>query len=277
MRKLLLVPLAGLTALSLLFAVPAGAQSAPGNGTVTVVHGIPGLTVDVYVNGNLTLEDFAPDTVTKPLELPAGEYQLAVRPANAAADSAPVLSGSTTLPAGANASVVAHLDANGQPKLSVFVNDTSAIADGKSRLIVRHTAAAPAVDVLANGAPAFTNLANPNEAKADLPAGTISAAVAATGTTTPVLGPVDLTLPAGTATIVYAVGSLQDKTLKVLTQSISGLGAATTTAASPAATSAPVATELARTGSADLVWLAGGALGLIAVGTILRRRTATTR
>ena len=156
-----------------MLAAPAGAQQA--TGTVTVIHGIPGLTVDVYVNGTLTLEDFAPDTVTAPLELPAGTYQIAIRPANAAADSAPVLAGSATLPAGANASIVAHLDASGQPKLTVFVNDTSPLAAGNARLVVRHTAAAPAVDVLANGKPAFTNLTNPNEAKADLPAGTVSA------------------------------------------------------------------------------------------------------
>ena len=40
-------------------------------GTVTVVHGVPGLTVDVYVNGGLTLPDFAPGTITDPLTLPA--------------------------------------------------------------------------------------------------------------------------------------------------------------------------------------------------------------
>jgi hypothetical protein len=41
--------------------------------------------------------------------------------------------------------------------------------------VVRHTAAAPAVDVRADGQPAFRNLSNPDEAKTDLAAGTISA------------------------------------------------------------------------------------------------------
>ena len=271
MRKALLAVTAGLAVLA--FAAPAGAQTT--NGTLTVVHGVPGLVVDVYVNGALTLEDFAPDTVTDPLSLPAGNYDLAIRPANAAADSAPAIAGSATLPAGANASVVAHLGATGQPTLSVFVNDVSTIAAGQSRLIVRHTAAAPAVDILANGTPALKNLSNPNEAKADLPAGTISAAVAPAGTTTPVLGPVDLTLPEGTATIVYAVGSLEASSLKILTQQISGLGAASTGTTAPAAGAAPVAGELARTGSADTLWLVAGGLGLIAAGVIVRRRTAT--
>ena len=45
---------------------------------------MPGLTVDVYVNGDLTLEDFAPDTVTDELELPAGDYDIAIFAADAA-------------------------------------------------------------------------------------------------------------------------------------------------------------------------------------------------
>ena len=76
------------------------------------------------------------------------------------------------VPAGANITVVAHLDRGRQPVLTPFVNDTSAIDAGKARITVRHTAAAPAVDVRANGGPAFKGLTNPNEAKADLPAGT---------------------------------------------------------------------------------------------------------
>jgi LPXTG-motif cell wall-anchored protein len=265
MRKLLSVVSTGLLALLLVPSTSAAAQS--GDGTVTVVHGVPDLVVDVYVNGDLTLEDFAPSTVTDPITLPAGDYDLAIRPAGAAADSDPAIQGSTTLPAGANASVVAHLGADGQPTLTVFVNDLSPIAAGQARLVVRHTAAAPAVDVLADGAVAFGDLTNPNQATADLPAGTISAAVAAAGTTTPVLGPVDLDLPAGAATIVYAVGSLEDGSLATVVQTIAGLGAETTPTADAAAP-----TELPRTGTSMAPWLLAGALGLIGAGVALARR-----
>jgi LPXTG-motif cell wall-anchored protein len=267
MRKLVL--LLGIALLAMLSTVtPAGAQAA--TGTVTVVHGIPGVTVDVYVNDELTLEDFAPDTVTAPLQLPAGTYEIAIRAAGAAADSTPVLAGSATLPSGANASIVAHLDASGQPKLSVFVNDTSPLAAGNARLVVRHTAAAPAVDVLANGAPAFTNLTNPNQASADLPAGTISAAVAAAGTTAPVIGPVDLTLPGATVTIVYAVGSLDDNTLHTVAQSIP----VNTTPAPTAAPSPPTGAELPETGASTGLLVAIG-LGILATGVFVTRRFAT--
>jgi LPXTG-motif cell wall-anchored protein len=266
MRKFVLLIGTLLAVLSL--AAPAGAQAA--TGTVTVIHGIPGLTVDVYVNGEPTLEDFTPDTVTAPLDLPAGTYQIAIRPANAAADSAPVLEGSATLSAGVNASIVAHLGADGQPKLSVFVNDTSPLVSGTARIVVRHTAAAPAVDVLANGTAAFTNLTNPNEAKADLPAGTISAAVAAAGTTTPVIGPVDLTLPEATVTVVYAVGSLESATLHTLAQSIP----ASTTPAPTSAPAPPTDGQLPNTGS-PTGWLVAIGLGSLAAGVVVTRRFAT--
>jgi len=191
---------------------------------VTVVHGVPDLAVDVYVNGDLTLEDFQFETVTDPLDLPAGEYQIEVRAAGEPADSAPAISGSATVADDTNASIVAHLDESGSPTLSVFVNDTATIQAGDARLTVRHTAAAPAVDVLADGSALFTDLANPDELSSAVPAGTYSVAVAATGTTDPVIGPVDLSLDAGTAYIVYAVGSLDDANLNVLVQTISNLG-----------------------------------------------------
>ena len=191
------------------------------NGTVYVVHGIPGVAVDVYVNGEKTLPNFAPKTVAGPLSLPAATYDVKVFAAGAdPASATPVITASVPLPAGANASLVAHLDPSGKPVLTTFVNDASTASAGQGRLIVRHTAAAPAVDVLADGKAAFTNLTNPNEAKADLPAATYSAAVVAAGTTDPVIGPADVPVTAGMATIVYAVGSLQDKTLGVVTQQI---------------------------------------------------------
>lgn len=223
MRKLL-VALAGIALLGLALTGTASAQA--GNGTVTVIHGVPGLTVDVYVNGEPTLTDFAPQTVTDPISLPAGEYEIEIRGAGEPADSEPAIAGTASLPAGANASIVAHLDAEGAPTLSVFVNDMAPTAAGNGRLVVRHTAAAPAVDVLAGGSPIFENLANPNEAKADVPADTYSASVAATGTTDPVIGPADVPVAEGQATIVYAVGSLEDASLGVVVQTIGGLHSA---------------------------------------------------
>lgn len=206
-------------------AVPAQADNHEAK--LSVLHGVPDLTVDVYVNGELTLDDFEPGDLAGPLDLAAGTYSVAITAADAMDASAPVL-GPIDLPleAGGNYTAVAHLDAGGEPTASLFTNDISATAAGEGRLTVRHVAAAPAVDVLAGGEAVITNLANPDEAKLDLAAGTISASVAATGTTDPVIGPADVEVQDGVSTIVYAWGSLEGENLALAAQTIEGIGSA---------------------------------------------------
>lgn len=221
--------LIALMAIALMVVFAPAAMASSHTGLVTVVHGIPGATVDVYVNGDLTLEDFEPGTITDPLELPEDTYDIEVFEAGADPDADdPIITGSADLTAGANVSVVAYLDADGAPTLGVFANDTSKLKAGDARVTIRHTAAAPAVDILVGGEPTFTDLANGDEVVADLPAGTIEAAVALAGTTDPVIGPADVDLAEGVNTIVYAIGSAEDGTLDLLVQTISGLHEAPT-------------------------------------------------
>lgn len=204
-------------------AVPAQAISAS-TADLSVLHAVPNLPVDVYVNGALTLDDFQPGTLAGPLDLPAGDYTIAITADNAPDASAPLIPAVTvTLAANTSYTAVAHLEEDGDPTATLFTNDLSTIPAGQGKLTVRHTAAAPAVDILANGTAAFTNLVNPGEAKANLPVGTISAAVAATGTTAPVIGPADVQIQEGVNTIVYAWGSLADDNLQLAVQTISGL------------------------------------------------------
>ncbi len=205
--------------------------------------------------------------MTDPLELPAGDYDIAIRPADAAADSDPAISGSTTLPADANASIIAHLSEAGDPTLGVFVNDTSEVAAGQARLGVRHTAAAPAVDVAADGDVVAEGLTNPDEAVLDVPAATYSAEVRLAGTEDAVLGPADLTLAEGTATYVYAIGSAEEGTLDLLVQTISGLDS---TPAGVPAGDAGLADDDATTTAAGLAAL--GVLALAGGATLRRRR-----
>lgn len=225
MRHRLVTTSVAALALGALATVPAVA--ADGDATLSVLHGVPDLTVDVYVNGELTLDDFKPGDLAGPLELAPGTYSVAITAADAADDSAPVL-GPIDLPLAADMSytAVAHLDAAGAPTASLFTNDISTTKAGEGRLTVRHVAAAPVVDVLANDAAAITALANPDEEVLDLPAGTISAAVAATGTTAPVIGPADVTVAEGVNTIVYAWGSLEADDLALAVQTIDDLHSA---------------------------------------------------
>jgi hypothetical protein len=208
-------------AVSATAALPAQAAE---NATVSVLHGVPGATVDVYANGKALLKNFKPGTLTDPQSLPSGLYDLKVTAAGAGVGGAAVIQASDVeVPAGANVTVVAHLGADGKPRLTPFANDVSKVAAGKGRLTVRHTAAAPAVDVRAGGKPVFRDLTNPNEAKADLPAGTVSADVVLAGTSTVAIGPAEVNLTEGTSTIVYAWGSAQAKNLKLAVQTIGGL------------------------------------------------------
>jgi hypothetical protein len=199
---------------------------AAGNGVATVVHGVPGLTVDVYLNGNLTIPSFAPETVLGPLVLPATDYDIAIYPAGAnPLATKPAIAAETSLPAGANASIVAHLDGAGTPTASVFVNDASEIAATEARLVVRHTAFAPAVDIIANGSLAlFENVTNPNEGQVDVPADTYGVTINAAGTSTVAFDAGDVTLPEGQSTIVYAVGDLAGGSFTLLIQAIPNLG-----------------------------------------------------
>src|SRR4051812_47893755 len=88
---------AALVAVPLAFAGPAQAAS---TATVTVVHGIPGTTVDVYVDGAKALSGFTFKTVTKPLSLPAGSHAIAVRKAGDPASAKPILSANATVKSG---------------------------------------------------------------------------------------------------------------------------------------------------------------------------------
>lgn len=209
--------------------IPAAASAQSSDGTVTVVHGIPDLNVDVYVNGGLTLEDFTYGTVTDPLTLPAADYEIEVYPADAdPASSDPALASTVTLPAGANASIIANLDGSGAPTLSVFVNDTSATDAGNGRVTARHLAAAPNVDILAGGDVLFGDVPNGSEGVVDVPAGTYPISIVPAGATEPVVFSADVDVPEGANVIAYAIGSLEAGNFQVAVQVITGLDSAPT-------------------------------------------------
>ena len=242
---------------------PAGA--ATGDAQLSVFHGVPGLTVDVYVNNKLTIDNFKPGDMAGPLDLAPGTYTVAITASDAADASKPAIGPvDLKLEAGMNYTAVAHLGADAKPTATLFTNDTSTIAAGSGRLVVRHVAAAPAVDVLANGAVAISNLSNPKESVLTIPAGTISAVVAATGTTAPVIGPADVKVAEGVDTIVYAWGSLADKNLAVAVQTVSGMNSDPN--GIPAGEAGLVATN--RPADQTPLWLGGMAvLALLGLGS----------
>ncbi|WP_019816271.1 DUF4397 domain-containing protein [Saccharomonospora saliphila] len=279
MRKLLLGALSGVTAAAL--AVAAGgvaaadsgqghAASAQATGTVYVVHGIPGTPVDVYVDGERALDDFQPETTQGPLTLPSGSHQVQIFPADAPdATGQPVVEATADVPADGNVSLVAHLDEGGTPTLTPYANDVSPVPTGQARLVVRHDAAAPAVDVRADGVPVVSGLTNPNQEALVVDAGTVQADVVLAGTEEVVIGPASLPLEEGTATFVHAVGSAEEGTLTFVPLTISDLSGA------PSGVPAGVA-EPADSG---LGWVVGGSLATLLALTAVAavRRTVTSR
>lgn len=210
-------------AFAVLGASPAAAAD---TAEVFVVHGVPGLTVDVYVDGQRALDDFQPETVAGPLDLPAGSHDVAITAADAADASSPVLTATADLAAGNSYSLVAHLTADGTPTITPYSNDISSVPAGQARLVVRHDAAAPAVDVRAGGTVVLADVTNPNQGGLTVPAGTVSADVVLAGTSTVAIGPADVTLTEGTATFVHAVGSADEGTLALVSFVIPGLHSA---------------------------------------------------
>ena len=223
MKKLLAqVAVASALAITAATVVAVGQAAADDDGTdlasITLVHGVPDLLVDIYVNGGAPVEDVSFTTVaTVPGE--KGKNTVAIRAANAPANSAALLTRSFYLRQNQSKTVVAHLTSSGSPKLTVYANDQSPLTAGTARLTVRHTAEAPAVDVVVNNTTTVVaDLTNPDQAKADVPADTYLVDVRAAGTATAVLDDAPVTLDPGTNTIVYAIGSLSGGSFTVAVQ-----------------------------------------------------------
>lgn len=258
---------AALVAAALLSVSSMGSAHAADPATVSLMHGIPGATVDVVVDGAVVIPNFQPGTM-QDISSFAGQTlkNVEVR----AAGTTTVVIGpiaSLAVPDSGNWTVVAHLDAAGKPTLTPYQNDTDALPPGQGRLIVRHTAAAPAVDVvLADGSRPFTNLTNPKEASAVLPAGQIAGAKLAPAGAAPIVDIPTVDLKAGTDLIVYAVGSLTDNTVTFYTQTITGLGG------SPTAVNTGDGLPSSSSGVPLLLVAVAGMMALGGAGTLLIRR-----
>ena len=202
-----------LSAASLLaLPVAAGAQSGPAQ--VRVAHFSPDApAVDVYVNVNddKVLSGVEYKTVSKYLELPAGSYDLAVRPAGAAASSDAVIEATADVKAG-NAYTVAAVGALADIEGQIFSDDLSAPASGKAKVRVIHAAPdVPAVDVAVEGGPTlFEGAEFPSATDyAEVDAGTYPVQVkAASGGD--VLLEAGLPVKAGTIYSVAAVGGASE-------------------------------------------------------------------
>lgn len=180
--------------------VPAADDSAQ----IVVVHGVPDLEVDILVDGAAALEgvNFTDIAIT---ELPAGSYDLGVAPAGT---TDPVLSADgVEVEDGVSYSVIAHLDADGNPTLSLEANETNEGAG----IQVFHTAAFGAVDILPTEATGLEGVTNGQNAFVATGAADVDGVgVAAAGESEAAIDLGTVTVPEDTSVLAYAVGALAD-------------------------------------------------------------------
>jgi hypothetical protein len=196
---------------SVLAASSASASAA----NVFVIHGIPGVTVDVYagpagspVPGTPAIANFVPRSVVR-LPGVSGAFDIRIYAAgdNPAAATPVITVLGATIPATGEISIVAHLDASGAPTASIYVNDATAVAAGWARVSVRHTADAPPVQLTANGVPKLA-VSNPYFGDLEVPATTIPLQLQVPFTGAPITPTAPLTFGSGLRYFVYAIGSV---------------------------------------------------------------------
>jgi len=223
------------------------AASADSTASVFVVQGLPDQSVSIAVDGRVVAEEVDGATLAGPFELEAGEHVLDVRSA-----SGSLVTSTVRVGPGQSTDVVVHLPATsgGDPVVTTFDNDISAVPQGKSRLVVTHTAAVPPADIVVDGEVLFANVANGESLDAVVPAGTYSVSVVPTGQEGPaVLGPLDLAVAGRSLNRVYAVGDPASDDMRVVVHAVAVAGAGS---------DAPTRVE---TGSGGQAVGAGGPLG----------------
>ena len=210
---------------------PISAQE--GNATVYVVHGIQGgdlgldsaLPVDVAVEGDCLLQGFTYGQIAGPLSLAPGSYNVKIGLADAEnpCSGDPVIEADVPFEAGEVAVVIAHLAADGSPTAAKFLLDMSSTEEGRSRITLHHTAAAPAVDIKLRGTVCdwqgdriFEGVPNGGQGALTVPPGKWDVSLLPAGSSTPVLGPQPLTIDSSQAYVVFAVGSLDGDSLTLL-------------------------------------------------------------
>jgi hypothetical protein len=215
------------TAVSTTSAAAPAAHAPPSSGQLFVIQAVPGATFVVSVDGEEQTDEADVGAVLGPFELDAGEHTVRFEPS-----SGQPMTANVGVRAGGSVDLVLHLpaDPGGDPVADVYRASAKPVAPDTARVLVAHTATVPPADVRVDGQVVFEDIANGEFATADVPGGQHSAEVVPAGTSEdPILGPLDVDLPAGTVTMVYAVGTPTDGSMNVIShqESIGTTSAAT--------------------------------------------------
>ena len=127
--------------------------------TVFVVHGIPGVNVDVCISGLGEVASRLPYAERFKKRLDAGTYRVKVRTVSRGECKGDVLAKAPLTVADLDnvTAVVRYIDGN--PGISTFDNDVTPTASGEIRFVAAHMMKGAAVDVWANGSVEIASLA----------------------------------------------------------------------------------------------------------------------
>lgn len=221
MKRTLSMALLGSVAIAAVVSIAPAAQAGQSGeaARLVVVQAVPGESLDVEIDRRSVSEGSDTGDVLGPFDVEAGSHQVAFR--DAAGEI--VLETSLDVTEGSRQDLVVHLPAEvgGDPVATVYDTPTAPIGLDKARVLIAHTASVAPADVRVDGTVVFRNIANGEFATADLPAGAHVAELLPAGLTRrPILGPLNVTLPAETATMVYAIGDPKKASMKVISHSI---------------------------------------------------------
>ncbi len=247
------------------FATPAAAAD---TAQLSVLHALPGLTVDVYVDGTKKVDDLEPGELAGPLPVAAGRHQVVMVKSTAPSGDVPGIDLTAEVAAGGNYSAVVYRDVAHQRVAKLYRNDVDATPAGEGRLTVRHVAAAGAVDVAVDGTSVAKKLADAGQKSVELAAGTVEASVTPAGSRKKIIGPAGVVITAGKTTVVYVWGNVEQGSQTIAVQTVA------------AGSSHPKSVDAGETGQAadrGAAPLLAGAFALTLGALALVRRSRRTR
>ena len=195
---------------------------------VFIIHGIPGVPVDVYatlagapIPATPTIANFQPKQIVTVTAGPANvDIRIFAAGANAQTATPVIAVLGAAVPGPGEISILAHLSGAGAPTATIYSNDNSRPLPGTARVSVRHAAQAPAVQLAAGGVPKLA-LTNPYFGDLEVPAGVaipLQLQVPFTGAA--ITPSATLTFTAGLRYFVYAIGSVSGGSFDFIVQAV---------------------------------------------------------
>jgi hypothetical protein len=196
-------------------AAPAVAAPSPAasTGRLVLVQALPQKSLDIAIDGRTVERGSATGAVLGPFPVAPGEHRVEF------SHGATRLVSTVDVAAGSSSDVVVHLPAqvHGRPVVNSYRTPMAPIPPGKARVLIAHTATVAPADVRVDGTVVFHDIANGEFATADIAAGAHSVALLPAGLDSPpILGPLHVSLAAGTVTMVYAVGNPRTHSMNVI-------------------------------------------------------------